>query len=333
MTSIRPCVVGFGEVVWDELPHATLPGGAPANFVWHAQQLGAAGVLVSAVGDDQDGSDLLAWLERMGLDARAVERNVHPTGRVHVRVTSRGEPGYAIRENSAWDAIRWTDQLAELARRADCAYFGSLAQRSSTSRATLYQFLRTTRPDCVRLFDVNLREPLPTADVIVQSLKLTDVLKLNVDEWPFVARQVGLSSDWRKGCRALLQRSDIRLIALTRGAEGSVLLTADDTHELPGAPVEVADTVGAGDAFAATLAVGLLGETPLDEIQRAASTIAAYVCTQEGATPRLPMELSSMLSGLTGSVHLSRNRQRSLRAARRAELTDHNCDGEPAATV
>jgi fructokinase len=302
MTSVRPCIVGFGEFLWDVLPHATLPGGAPANFVWHAQQLGAHGALVSAIGNDQEGRDLAAWLEKMGLSADDVQVNCLPTGRVDVRVSSRGEPGYVIHEGSAWDSIVWVEPLKALARRADCVCFGSLAQRSRVSRETLQRFLHATRPECVRIFDVNLRHPMPAEGIIEQSMRLASVLKLNEEEWPFVAKRLGLSSSWEIGCRALLRDSTVSLVAMTRGAQGSVMLTNHQHFELPADPIEVNDTVGAGDAFSAALATGLLRGMPLREIQIVAMAVSAYVCTQEGATPRMPEALKQMATPPTASV-------------------------------
>jgi fructokinase len=305
MTPHRPCIVGFGELVWDVLPHATLPGGAPANFAWQAQQFGARGVVISAVGDDPAGRELMAWLRKMGLDADSIQITMQNTGRVDIQVSAEGEPGYRIQDDSAWDSIRWTDALADIARRADCVCFGSLAQRSPISRESLYHFLRATTPQCLRIFDINLRQPAPEVGIIKGALRFTDVLKLNEEEWSFIAAKLFLPSDWSIGCRELLRGSNICLVALTRGAQGSVLITDEEILELPAEPVDINDTIGAGDAFSATLAIGILRGIPLGEIQKVAAKTAAFVCTQAGATPRLPEHLKALMNAPVRSIQLS----------------------------
>lgn len=332
MTPHRPCVVGFGELVWDVLPHATLPGGAPANFVWHAQQLGAEGVIVTAVGDDPEGRELIAWLTKKELSVDCVQVNSQPTGRVDVHVNAQGEPGYVIHENASWDAIQWEESLKLLARRADCVCFGSLAQRSAVSRDSLNRFLVSTRPECLRVFDVNLRHPMPKAEVVIQSLRLANVLKLNEDEWPFVAQCLGLNTDWPIGTRALLCDSEIKLIAVTRGAKGSVVLSDHQRFELPAEPIEVSDTIGAGDAFSAAVALGSLRGKPLREIQAIASTVSAYVCTQAGATPTLPGNVKAMFSEPAATVRVKRARLPALRQLTSPTTRDRAPDSERTAS-
>lgn len=302
MTSALPCIVGFGELLWDVLPHATVPGGAPANVVWHADQLGAEAVLISAVGDDEGGVALKAWLDGLGLSTGYLQTNRQPTGRVDVVLNARGEPEYVIHEDVAWDAIAWSDSLLPLAQRADCVCFGTLAQRSERSRATLHRLLGSTRPDCLRLLDVNLRNPFPSRRVLEESISFASMLKLSEGEWPYLATQLGLSSQWQQGCRELMRRSNIRLIAMTRGAEGSVLISEEDLSELPAEPVSVIDTIGAGDSFTAALAVSLLRGSSLQESQAIAARVSAFVCTQVGATPRLPAELHRISNIATATV-------------------------------
>lgn len=293
MRSDRLCIVGIGELVWDHLPDATLPGGAPANFAYHSRQLGAEGVVVTAVGSDTPGDRLITWLADVGVDAGAVQRNCFPTGGVTVRLTSDGQPQYRIHEDAAWDHLEWTPALAALAKRADGVCVGSLGQRSPRSRETIRRFLAATRRDCLRMFDLNLREPHFGPRVLHETLDLIDVLKLNDEEWPFVADHFRLDRNPIDGCRALLSMAGLKMIALTRGAAGSVLITSAATHELPAPPVRVVDTVGAGDAFNATLCVGLLRGLPLTRVQAHATAVAGHVCTYAGATPSLPGELAS----------------------------------------
>lgn len=289
----RPRIVGIGETLWDRLPHGDLLGGAPTNVAVHARQLGATSAVVSAVGDDEPGRRLLKALAGARLDTSHVQVNDSSTGSVDVSVTPTGEPTYVIHKDVAWDRIEWTESLGELAARADCVCVGSLAQRAPQSRATIQRFLASTRDNCLKLFDVNVRLPEPTADVIRTTMRAVNVVKLNESEWPFVAAMLGFDADPNRGCEAMLREYDLKLLALTRGGQGSVLITRDATSELPGTAVRVVDTVGAGDAFTAVLAMGILRGDPLDRLHRWASAVSAFVCTQHGATPTLPGMLKS----------------------------------------
>ena len=295
--SNRHCVVGLGELVWDLLPADNLPGGAPANFAFHVSQLGADGIVVSAVGDDPEGELLVEWIKDSGLDSSYIEVSPWATGTVAVSLNSAGQPDYVIHENVAWDHLSWTETLSALSQTADCVCVGSLAQRSELSRRTILQFLRATRPDCLRIFDVNLRQPHYDPAAIAETLALATVLKVNEAEWPIIARQSTVNSQWSIGMQELLARTNLQFIALTRGSRGSVLLSRNGMCVLEGQPIDVADTIGAGDAFAAGLAMGLLRGDPIDQIQKNAAAVADHVCTQSGATPTLPDSLLHRLRG------------------------------------
>ena len=216
--------------------------------------------------------------------------NQHATGTVNVAIDERGQASYHFAENTAWDHLSWNDSLASLSAKCDAVCFGSLAQRSPRSCDVIHRFLSGTRPSCLRIFDVNLRQAFYTRQVIEASLQTATILKLNDDELPIIVRLLdapGLAM--AETLRWLSDRYSLHLIALTCGSRASVLYSNGIYDEKIPPTVKVVDTVGAGDAFTAALAVGLLKQVPIEEIHRAASEIAAYVCTQSGATPRLPV--------------------------------------------
>ena len=293
--SSRPLVVGIGEVLWDLLPSGKQLGGAPANFAYHAQQLGARGAVVSAVGKDALGDELLARLRELGLDTRHVTADWRrPTGTVSVTLDAAGVPSYVIHEKVAWDALVFNAALRDLARSADVMCFGTLAQRTATSRDCISDTLDQSPGICI--FDINLRQHYYSRDVIESSLIEAPVMKINDEELAVVARLFDLSGP-ADLLRMLFDRYEMGLIAVTRGGRGSILYPQDgEPLEHPGVPVtNLVDTVGAGDAFTAALAIGLLRNEPLDRVNAAANRLAAYVCSQPGATPAIPPELLATL--------------------------------------
>lgn len=289
-------VVGIGELLWDLLPGGRKLGGAPANFAYHAQMLHMDACIVSCVGADDPGRDLLDRLGKLGLTTDFITASAaHPTGTVSVELTGNGIPNYTIHENVAWDCIPWTPTLPALASSAQAVCFGSLAQRETTSRATLRQFLRAVPSGCVRVFDINLRKSYYDRDILETSLQAADVLKLNDEEIEEVSRLLDLPAAADAAAAALLHRYDLDLIALTRGSRGSVLVTASERVEHTGVPVTVADTVGAGDAFTAALVAGRLLGKELPSISAAANRLGAFVASQSGATPAIPDRVLSEL--------------------------------------
>lgn len=294
MATSQPTIVALGEVLWDMLPAGPRPGGAPANFAAHAAALGANAHLVSAVGEDQLGTELLEHLSRFKLDARPVQVNRWPTGTVEVQLDSSGTPAYTIKENVAWDKIAWDESLTDLAIASQCVCFGTLAQRSFISRSTIQAFVQHTLEHTLRICDLNLRGTFYDRQIIEASLLFANVLKLNDEEWPIVAGMLNLPGSIPDGLRELMQHHGISLVALTRGKSGSLLITPDTIDEQPPAATRIVDTVGAGDAFTASLAVGLLRELPLPVIHKAAAATAAFVCSREGATPPLPSEIITL---------------------------------------
>ncbi|HPO15723.1 MAG TPA: carbohydrate kinase [Candidatus Hydrogenedentes bacterium] len=279
-------VVGLGEVLWDLLPDGKLLGGAPANFAYHAKGLGAEAFVVSAVGPDDLGGEILSQLDRSGLETRYIHQDAeHPTGRVTVTLDAAGTPSYVIHTDVAWDFIPQSPALLDLAERTDATCFGTLCQRSPISQHTVRSFLENTPQDSLRVFDINLRQQFYSASIIHNMLTLSNVLKLNDEELPVVAKLLEMDGAETSLMEELVRRYDLRLVALTRGAKGSLLCTREGWSDHPGMSVTVADTVGAGDAFTAALVMGLLENHPLGEINAQANRLAAYVCTQKGAMP------------------------------------------------
>jgi fructokinase len=289
-----PLVVGIGEILWDILPDGRELGGAPANFAFHARALGASSMIVSAVGEDPPGRDILAQLGSRGLDLGGIAVvSGAPTGTVTVGLDAGGIPHYTIHEGAAWDVIPWTSSLGDLAARADAVCFGTLAQRAPVSRATIGAFLDATRPDCLRILDLNLRQHYFGLQTVHGLLERATVLKLNDDELATLAGMLSLPGPESRVLAGLLETYPLSLIALTKGPAGSRLFGRGVDLSTPGQLVETADTVGAGDAFTAALVAGMLRRKGWAEIGERANRVAAYVCSRKGAWPELPSELAA----------------------------------------
>ncbi len=293
MTQTPPVVIGLGEILWDVFPEGKKLGGAPLNFSHHCAQQGAEACPVSAVGADADGAEVRRILASKNLPALHVQTDAaHPTGRVNVTLRD-GKPTYEILRGVAWDNIQFAPTLADLAARADAACFGSLAQRSSASRQAIHAFLDAMSPNALRIFDINLRQEFYNREIIESSLRRADIFKLSDEELPVLGAMFDLPGDAPAQLRRLRELFDLRLVAYTRGGSGSLLLTAGETSDHSGLPTEVIDTVGAGDSFTATLCMGLLENLPLPEINARANRVAAFVCSQAGATPTLPNHIAN----------------------------------------
>ncbi len=282
-------VVGLGELLWDLLPDGRLLGGAPANFAYHAGALGAVAPVVSRVGRDDDGRQLIERLQQLRVPTHGVEiDSVAPTGTVSVKLGTDGQPQYTIHQNVAWDFIRGERAGREAVETAHAVCFGTLAQRSETSRQTIQTLVRSMRADSLRILDVNLRQEFHSPQLIADSLALANVLKVNETELPRLAAMFQLPSDERAQVAELARRFSLHTVAYTRGGRGSLLFSEGRWSEHPGIATRVADTIGAGDSFTAALALGLLANWPLDLVHERASKVAAYVCSQPGGTPELP---------------------------------------------
>jgi fructokinase len=292
MTSPQFKIVGIGEVLWDLLPAGKQLGGAPANFICHAHALGADARLISRVGDDAAGREILERFRARGLPMEAIGIDpTAPTGTVSVEVGAEGHPKYTIHENVAWDRIAADSAALAAVRNADAICFGSLAQRTNFVRETIAGLLAGANKDALHVFDINLRPPFINRDAIAQSVASADILKLNEEELPILAGMFQLTGSPAQQLAALAARFPIQLIVLTRGAEGSMLFAGGTLCEHPVSPIEVRDTIGAGDSFTAAVTIGFLRQWPLEKIADHASAVAAYVCTQPGATPPLPEAL------------------------------------------
>ena len=287
-------IVGIGELLWDLLPSGRRLGGAPLNFACHGAQLGAKAYPVSCLGRDVPGQAIRRELASLGLDDLYVgEDTGHPTGSVQVTLDEGGKPSYTICEDVAWDFLAMSDRLADLATKTDAVCFGSLAQRGAVSRSTIHTFLNRVRTEALKIFDINLRQAFYSQEIVAASLESANVLKLSNEELPVLAGMLGLVGTTEDQLAALMGTFDLRLIAYTRGAGGSLLMTPDEMDAHPGFPAAVVDTVGAGDSFTAALCVGLLQRRPLTEINDLANRVAAFVCSQKGATPVLPPEVTN----------------------------------------
>ena len=279
----KKVIVGIGEILWDMLPSGKALGGAPANFAYHATRLGEEGWAVSAIGPDALGREIMDIVTEKRLK-NIISLTDKPTGTVQVELDAKGVPTYTIMEGVAWDHIPFTPEMEALAQRADAVCFGSLVQRLA-SRESVLRFLRATRPDALKVFDINLRQHYYSPEVLEESLKIADILKINDEEIRIVADMFGLGGDDVSVSRALIDRYALRLVILTKGAQGSEVITVDDTLPQPAGEAEVVDTVGAGDSFTAAFVVAYLRGASLADAQRLASDTAAYVCSCKGAMP------------------------------------------------
>ena len=284
-------IIGLGEVLWDLFPDGDHFGGAPANTACTAAGLlGPSGVvkLISALGNDSRGRKAIDFLEQRHVDISEMQITEAPTGSVTIQLDDSGQPLFNISGNSAWDHIAWSEHLRPLTANVDAICFGSLAQRGNTSRHTIQKFVGTTPANALKVFDMNLRSPFYEPDTLIQSLRLANVLKLNEQELCVVCEILSISGDSTDVLKRLQDDYQINSIALTQGSAGAVLIHYSETVNVPSLPTTVVDTVGAGDAFTAALIIGLLKNQSLTEIANFATNVSSYVCSQRGATPRLP---------------------------------------------
>ena len=280
-------VVGLGEVLWDLFPEGKQLGGAPANFAYITNLLGDRGIIASRAGDDAFGSEIQQRLGTLGLEASYLQSDsARPTGTVRVRVDQDGQARFEITDMVAWDFLEWTPAWESLAQQADAICFGSLAQRSPASRETIHKFLGAARPGTARIFDVNLRQAFYSAKALSESLKFADIAKLNAEELPRVVELLGIPHHGEQPSAERLRFAyGLKLVCVTRGARGSFLVSEFERHEHPSFRVQVADTVGAGDAFTAALVHHFLRGAGLAAMNEAANRIGAWVASCVGATP------------------------------------------------
>lgn len=286
-------IVGIGEILWDILPESKKLGGAPANFAYHAAQSGLHSCVVSAVGNDLLGQEILENLENKKLNYQ-IAITPYPTGTVKVTVDNTGIPCYDIREQVAWDNIPYKSSLQELAKRTNAVCFGSLAQRNPVSRTTIQRFLNEMPEgeNQYKIFDMNLRQSYYTREILHHSLRQCNVLKLNDEELTCVQQLFGYPHlRPETACKNLLATYSLEMLILTCGIQGSYVFTPTKIYFRKTPSVQVWDTVGAGDSFTATFCATLLKGGDIEKAQQLAVEVAAYVCTQEGAMPPLPDSL------------------------------------------
>ena len=290
-------VVGMGEALWDMLPEGKKLGGAPANFAYHVSQFGLDSRVVSAVGDDKLGMEIQDSFSQKQLNSM-IETVPYPTGTVQVKIDSEGVPCYDIQENVAWDNIPYTQALAKLALQTRAVCFGSLAQRSVVSRETIHRFLDAMpdTPETLKIFDINLRQSFYTREVLCDSLRRCNILKINDEELVTISRMFGYPGiDLQDKCWILLAKYDLKMLILTCGVNGSYVFTPGHVSFIETPKVKVADTVGAGDSFTAAFTSALLKGYSVAEAHRLAVDTSAYVCTQQGDMPELPKTLTDRL--------------------------------------
>lgn len=290
-------IVGMGEVLWDMLPEGKKIGGAPANFAYHVSQYGFDGYVVSAVGDDKLGNEILESFNNRHLNY-LIQRVPYPTGTVQIELDEAGIPCYEIKENVAWDNIPFTVDLEKLAKKTRAVCFGSLAQRNTVSRETINRFLDVMSDAAgqYRVFDVNLRQGFYDKEILCNSMKRCNILKINDEELIAVSRMFEYPGiDLEDKCRALLSEYGLEILILTCGVNGSYVFTRENVSFVNTPKIEVADTVGAGDSFTATFISAILKGKSIREAHELAVEVSAYVCTQNGAMPELPISIKSRL--------------------------------------
>ena len=290
-------VVGMGEALWDMLPEGRKLGGAPANFAYHVSQFGLDTRVVSAVGDDELGNEILANFAEKQLDCQ-IEKVTYPTGTVQVTLDEKGVPCYEIKEGVAWDNIPYTPALENLAKQTHAVCFGSLAQRNAVSRETINRFIDQMPEDenVLKIFDINLRQHFYSKELIEASLKKSNVLKINDEELVVVGEMFGFADiDFQDKCWILLAKYNLKMLILTCGTEGSYVFTPGEVSFLETPQVQVADTVGAGDSFTGAFVAAILSGKTVKDAHRLAVDISAFVCTQNGAMPELAEELKNRL--------------------------------------
>ena len=283
-------ILSIGETLWDLLPSGRKVGGAPANFAFHCMQLGADVRILSRVGNDDLGRELIEFYRALGLSTELIETDATaPTGTVGVELSEDGQPKYTIHENVAWDKVESTGTAVQFAQSVDAIYFGSLAARSTATLQAIQTLVSQTKPSALRVLDLNLRDPFVDRNVIESMLGLANILKLNDEELTRIAAMFEVSGNTAEHADWFINSYGLKMLVLTCGSRGSRIFHEGKEHFCDSRKVEVVDTVGAGDAFTAMVVVGLLSGWSIETINERANEIAAFVCAQSGATPKLGM--------------------------------------------
>ncbi len=294
---MKKLVVGLGEILWDILPDGNKNlGGAPANFAFHVSQFGLDSLAVSAIGNDALAVETQNALNEKKLHC-IMQKVDYPTGQVLVTLDKEGVPSYNIKENVAWDNIQFTPEIEEIAHNCQAVCFGSLAQRSDVSRNTIKKFIEATPDDCMRIFDINLRQSFYTKEIIQQSMDMCNVLKINDEELVTIGRifeYPGLDAEHK--CWHLLEKYNLDTLILTCGVNGSYVFTKGKSSFLSTPMVDVVDTVGAGDSFTGSFCAAHLKGMSVEDAHKLAVDVSAFVCTKNGAMPALPSSFTDLLA-------------------------------------
>lgn len=282
-------IAGIGELLWDVLPDKEVIGGAPINFAYHATAIGARGLPISTIGQDDRGRRALKELQKRGVDIAAISLSDHySTGYVTATIDEKGVATYVFPDDVAWDHLQINDYAKTVQNELDAVCFGSLVQRSEISRQTIYAFLDGLNHRTVKVFDINFRQNFYSREIIEASLRRTDILKLNDEELPTLVKLLELQKKGGEWLAHLVDRFHLKMAILSRGSNGSVLMTPHELSEHPGIATDIVDTIGAGDSFTAAVTIGYLQGLSLDDINDKANKLAAYVCSCQGAMPLLP---------------------------------------------
>jgi fructokinase len=278
----------FGEVLWDVFKDRSIPGGAPMNVALHLRQLGFDSRMVSMVGDDAEGKELLDFLQQRGMDTTLIGTTADfPTGRVLVNDSDNKNVKYEIVHPVAYDHIQWSQDLQDAVDQSKAFLFGSLAARDEVSCKTLHQLLQSST---LKIFDVNLRPPHYDLEQLEKILVHTDILKVNEEELEILADYHEFGEELEVACEKLEEAYELRLICVTRGENGAVIYQNGELFEHEGFEVDVVDTVGSGDAFLSALIYGYLKGERLEEMLELACALGAFVAGKQGATPRYKLE-------------------------------------------
>lgn len=277
-------IIGLGEILWDMLPTGKQLGGAPANFAYHVCRLGGNGWAVSAISDDELGREIKNTLSAKKLNTILEEVN-EPTGTVQVTLNAAGVPTYDITEGVAWDHIPFTERIGDLAKETSAVCFGTLAQRSPESRATIHEFIENMPDGSLKVYDINLRQNYYDEKIISDSLRLADILKINDEELEIVSKMLSLSGTQEERCRAISRAFNLKFVILTKGGDGSEVVLEDKVHISRPGKIDIVDTVGAGDSFTAAFILAYLRGESLEKAHTLATEVSSYVCTKAGAMP------------------------------------------------
>lgn len=276
-------VVCFGEILWDILPTGAVPGGAPMNVAYHLHALGMAPQLITRLGSDERGDELVSLLHSLEVDTSHVQVDpAIPTGVVNAIPDANGDMKYVFAEDSAWDHITVLPSLQKLVEESGYFIYGSLVARHATSRNTLLELLGRAH---TRICDINLRAPHYEKDTLEQLLTASDILKMNEEELQLVSSWYGDAAALEDRVNLLRDRFNIESVLVTRGANGALVCYQNEWASHPGFRVQVSDTIGSGDSFLAGFLYSVTQGKSVDHAVEFACRLGSFVATKKGAWP------------------------------------------------